>query len=67
MKYSPKGTGTLLTLITNLQANLTELSIYEFSEDDIKEITKKLKRYLNLYEKVTTEEELLQVIEVEIV
>lgn len=64
MKYSPKGTGTLLTLITNLQANLSSMPIYELEEDEIKETTKKLKRYLNLYDKVNTEEMLIQTIEV---
>ena len=64
MKYSPKSVPTLLTLLDNLQSSLLTLPVYEFEDDEIKKITKRLKRYLNLYEKVTSEEGLLKVIHV---
>ena len=64
MKYSPKSVPTLVTLLDNLQTNLLTLPVYEFEDDEIKKITKRLKRYMNLYEKVSSEEELLKVIQV---
>lgn len=64
MKYSPKSTATLATLLNNLQNNLLSMQVYDLTSDDIKQITKKLRRYMSLFDKVKTEEELISAIQV---
>jgi hypothetical protein len=62
MKYSPKSAPMLLTLMNNLKGNLSSLSVYEAEDDELESMLKNLKRYLKLFEKVTSEESLLYVI-----
>jgi hypothetical protein len=64
MKYSPKSVPTLIPLLTNLQENLASLKVYEFDTESLKRIGKRLKRFLQLFEKAPNEELLLKILKV---
>jgi hypothetical protein len=66
LRYSPKSAGVLGTLLQNLKTHLSSLSIYETDTDEISSMIKDLKRFLKLFESVTSEEGLLQTLEVRI-
>ena len=62
MKYSPKSVPTLLPLLNTLQQSLGQLSVYQFEAENLKRIGKRLKRFLQLFEKALDEEALMKIL-----
>ena len=55
LKYSKASVNSLIPLLTHLQENLQAMQIYEFQEEELQDITKGLKRFLELFTKIKTQ------------
>ena len=64
LKYSKTSVNTMVPLLTNLQENLEAMQVYEFEEEEIQDITKSLKKFLDLFTKIKTQDQLLAHLEV---